>query len=50
MGRKKYDPRDYEDSPKKDCPWKCKPGDPKCLCEPTVANGETHERSIRESH
>jgi hypothetical protein len=35
----KYDPSAYEDSPKKDCPWKCKPGDPKCLCEP-LTNGQ----------
>lgn len=39
----KYDPRAYEDSPKKDCPWKCRPGDPKCLCEP-VTNGDGDSR------
>lgn len=27
---------DYEDDPRKDCPWKCKWDDPKCLC----GNGE----------
>jgi hypothetical protein len=22
------------DSPRRDCPWKCYPNDPKCICEP----------------
>lgn len=41
-----YDHEPYY--PGRDCPWKCNPGDPKCLCTANEAAGLTDRESASE--